>query len=118
VKAVDLIGRPVYDAGGEPLGTVNDLLFDADDTLRAPRDAGTPAYRLAALECGGVGLAHRLGYAHHRMAGPWPLPALFRLLSRRSVVVEWDDITRIDADAIHVGRHRADLPAATREDLP
>jgi hypothetical protein len=118
VKAIDLIGRPVYDVDGAPVGTVNDLLFIADDTTRAPTDAGSPAYRLDALECGGIGLGHRLGYAHHRMAGPWPLPALFRLLARHSVRIAWSDITRIEPDAIHIDRRHADLPTATRDDRP
>jgi hypothetical protein len=118
VKAADLIGRPVYDADGELVGAVHDLRFVADDTAPAPADAGTPAYRLEALECGGVGVGHRLGYAHHRMAGPWPLPALFRLLARHSVVVDWTDVTRVDPDAIHLNTRHADLPAATGDDRP
>jgi hypothetical protein len=118
VKAIDLIGSPVYDTDGQLVGTVDDLLFTADDTTRAPEDASSPAYRLDALECGGVGLGHRLGYAHHQMPGPWPLPALFRLLARRSVLIEWADIARIEPDAIHIDRRHADLPTATRKDRP
>jgi hypothetical protein len=116
VKAIDLIGRPVYDTDGQLVGTVNDLVFTVDDGLRAPEDAGSTAYRLAALECGPIGLGHRLGYSRHRMAGPWPLPALFRLLARRSVLVEWSEITRRDDGTIHLGARRADLPAADGDD--
>jgi hypothetical protein len=116
VKAIDLIGSPVYDSDGQLVGTVNDLVFTADDGHRAPEDAGSPAYRVTALECGPIGLGHRLGYSRHRMAGPWPLPALFRLLAGRSVLVEWSDISRRDGGTIHLGRRRADLPSANEDD--
>jgi hypothetical protein len=101
VRAAELIGCQVYDVSGQPVGTVHDLHF----RLRTRPD-GTQGCELNALECGGIGLGHRLGYGEGAMRGPWPLPALFRRLARRSLAVPWTQVTdfsrpRIDISARH-----------------
>jgi hypothetical protein len=100
VRAAELIGCQVYDADGQPVGTVHDLHF----RLHTQPD-GTQACRLDALECGGIGLGHRLGYGEGDMRGPWPFPQLFRRLARRSLAVPWAQVTsyrrpRIDISAL------------------
>jgi hypothetical protein len=109
MRATDLLGATVYDIDGQAVGAVRDLHFDAGG--RAVPDSGRPAYRLTALECGPVGVAHRLGYGRRTMAGPWPIPALVRRLARRSVVVNWADIARINGSRIDLTVRRADLRA-------
>jgi hypothetical protein len=109
MRAVDLLGATVYDVDGQAVGTVHDLHFEAGG--RAVPGSGRPAYRLTALECGPVGLAHRLGYGHQKLAGPWPMPALLRQLARRSLLVNWSDIARINGSRIDLTVRRADLRA-------
>jgi hypothetical protein len=64
------------------------------------------ALELDALECGGVGAGHRLGFGHGSMKGPWPLPAVFRAMADRSLVVEWRTVVRFARPRIElsVGR--------------
>ena len=69
MRAAELIGCQVYDADGQPVGTVHDLQFRLHT-----RPDGTQACQLDALECGGIGLGHRLGYGEGDMRGPWPFP--------------------------------------------
>lgn len=98
MRAVDLFGVPVYDASGTRVGKVRDLYVEAGGpTLR---DSGDPTYRLVALECGSLGLAHRLGYGRREMAGPWPLDRILARLARRSRVIAWGQIATITADRV------------------
>jgi hypothetical protein len=107
MKAVELIGVAVYDSDGAPVGAVRDLFFEAGGV--AVLDSGRPAYRLRALECGPVGLAHRLGYGHRQITGPWPLPALMRRLVRDSVLVDWEQIATLGAARIDLAVRRDQL---------
>ena len=81
----ELIGCQVYDTEGQVVGTVHDLHF----RLRVQPD-GSQACQLDALECGGIGLGHRLGYGEHAMRGPVALPAAVQVpgppLAGRSLV--------------------------------
>jgi hypothetical protein len=107
VTGAELIGCAVYDAGGALLGKVHDLRFAASGPPLP--DSGTPAYRLTALECGGAGLAHRLGYSGRTMAGPWPLTILLRRLTHHSVVVPWSAVTGVGDRRVDIGLHAGDL---------
>jgi hypothetical protein len=107
MRAIDLLGAAVYDVDGRPVGAVRDLRFQAGGP--AVKDSGRPAYRLVALECGAGGLAHRLGYGHRELAGPWPLTILLRRLARRSVVVDWGDIATIDGGKISLSTRAESL---------
>jgi hypothetical protein len=107
VIGAELIGCAVFDADGAPLGRVHDLRFAA---------SGRRRYRLTALECGGVGLAHRLGYGGRDVVGPWPLTVLMRRLTRRSVVVPWSAVARVRDRRIEVGLRRDELHPARKEE--
>jgi PRC-barrel domain len=105
----ELIGCQVYDAEGQAVGTVHDLHF----RLRVRPD-GSQVCQLEALECGGIGLGHRLGYGEHAMRGPWPFPQLFRYLGRRSLAVPWPEITAVNRPRIDISAHRDQLQPARR----
>ena len=113
MRATDLLGAVVYDSDGVPVGTVRDLRLTAGG--RPVPDSGRPAYRLSTLECGPVGVAHRLGYGHRPMSGPWPLTVLLRMLVRRSVLVDWADVTGVHGNRIDISRRRTELRAAVRD---
>jgi hypothetical protein len=113
MTGAELLGCAVYDPDGVLLGKVHDLRFAAG----GPRvgDSGTPAYQLTALECGGTGLAHRLGFVGRNMAGPWPLAALMRWLSQRSVVVPCSAMRRVVDRRVEIGLRAGDLRRADKE---
>jgi sporulation protein YlmC with PRC-barrel domain len=112
VRTSELIGCQVYDADGQKVGTVHDLHF----RLRTQPD-GSRACQLNALECGGIGFGHRLGYGEHAMRGPWPFPQLFRYLARHSLAVPWTEVTAIDGRRIGISSHRDQLQL-TRKSRP
>jgi hypothetical protein len=109
MRTSELIGCRVYDAEGQDVGTVHDLHF----RLRLQPD-GSQACQLDALECGGVGFGHRLGYGEHAMRGPWPLPQLFRYLARRSLAVPWSQVTALDRPRIDISVRRDQLQPARK----
>lgn len=109
MRAAELIGCQVYDADGQLVGTVHDLRF----RLHARPD-GTQACQLDALECGGVGLGHRLGYGEGDMRGPWPFRQLFRRLARDSVAIPWAQITDFSRPRIDISARRDQLEPARK----
>lgn len=113
MRATELLGATVYDSQGLPVGAVRDLRLRAGGPTLP--DSGSPAYRLASLECGPVGVAHRLGYGQRPMNGPWPLTALLRWLVRRSVLVDWADVTGVDGSRITICRSRDELSRAAAD---
>jgi hypothetical protein len=113
MRATQLLGATVYDRDGVAIGAVRDLRLTAGGP--AVPGSGRPAYRLSALECGPVGVAHRLGYGRRLMNGPWPLTVLLRLLIRHSVLVDWADVVGVDGDRIDVRKRRAELRRAVQE---
>jgi hypothetical protein len=107
VRTSELIGCQVYDAAGQAVGTVHDLHF----RLQTGPD-GSQQCRLDALECGGIGLGHRLGYGEHAMRGPWPFPQLFRYLARRSLAVPWSEVISVERPRIEISARRDQLEPA------
>jgi sporulation protein YlmC with PRC-barrel domain len=107
MRATDLLGLRVYTHDGMRIGTVRDLHIE-----KRPQpygDSGDPAYQVSAVECGAVGVAHRLGYTRGSITGPWPLHTLLAWFSRRSWSVPWEDIKTIRADHIVLGVDRHQL---------
>lgn len=107
MRAAELIGCQVYDAEDQLVGTVHDLRFKL-----YTRPDGDQACQLDALECGGIGLAHRLGYGEGAMRGPWPFPALFRRLARRSLAVPWSQVSGFSRPRIDISIPRDQLQPA------
>jgi hypothetical protein len=107
VRAAELIGCHVYDADGQDLGVVHDLHFRV-----RTRPAGGQVCELDILECGGIGLGHRLGYGEGDMRGPWPFPALFRRLARNSLAVPWGQVTAYQRPRIEIAARRDQLKPA------
>ncbi len=115
MRAVELIGAAVYDSDGVPVGAVRDLFFEAVGG-QVP-DSGRPAYRLRALECGAVGLAHRLGYGHRSITGPWPLTVLMQRLVQNSLIVGWEQIAALGTGRVDLAVRRDQLRWAQQEEL-
>ncbi|GAB3155478.1 hypothetical protein GCM10027290_51690 [Micromonospora sonneratiae] len=112
MRATDLLGATVYAVDGKPVGSVRDLQFEA-----RPGDGPGDAMRycLTALECGPIGIPHRLGYARGDLLGPWPLTPLLRRLSGRSLLIPWSDIVRISGARIEISRRRDELSHPDRQ---
>lgn len=107
MRATDLLGLRVYTRDGVRIGAVRDLHIE-----KRPHpcgDSGEPAYQVSAVECGAVGVAHRLGYTRGTITGPWPLPTLLAWFSRRSWLVPWEDIDSVRAGRIVLAVDRHDL---------
>jgi PRC-barrel domain len=100
MRATDLLGAAVYDNSGRKVGNVRDLRVEAGGP-GAP-GSGEPAYRLTEIEFGPVGIAHRLGYGHRSIKGPWLFERMLARLAQRSLVARWDQLER-------VGEGRIDL---------
>ncbi|HEU5385288.1 MAG TPA: PRC-barrel domain-containing protein [Streptosporangiaceae bacterium] len=109
MRASELIGCQVYDAAGQDVGTVHDLHFRMQQ-----RPDGSRVCQLDALECGGIGFGHRLGYGEHAMRGPWPFPQLFRHLTRRSLAIPWTEIDVIDGRRIDISSRRDQIEPARK----
>ena len=109
MRAAELIGCTVYDVAGQPVGTVHDLHFK----LRT-RPGGQQACDLDVLECGGIGVGHRLGYGEGAMRGPWPFPSLFRRLARDSLAIPWGHVTGFSRPRIDIAVRRDQLKPARK----
>jgi hypothetical protein len=101
------MGCVVHDSDGEVIGHVHDVRLEAVGV-----GSDDVKYRLTGLQCGGASIGHRLGYGHGDMAGPWVLLRLFRWARRRSVLVEWRDVARLEPPNIYLSRSRSDLTGA------
>jgi sporulation protein YlmC with PRC-barrel domain len=88
MKASDLIGRPVYDAGGQQLGIVTDLRCIQDGPLRGSMQ--TP--RIAALIISRRHTGSLLGYDRRRQQGPWLIRKLVQRLHRNAALIPWDAV--------------------------
>ena len=107
MRAVDLIGASVFDRTGQKVGKVHDLRFEAGG--RRVTDSGQPPYRLREIECGSAGIAHRFGFGHRDVAGPWPIDRILARLARRSLLVQWDQIASITSGRVDLTADAADL---------
>ncbi|GGU77117.1 PRC-barrel domain-containing protein [Lentzea flava] len=81
--ASDLLGRPVRDRDGKPLGRVADLLTEPDEhgRQRVVRVLVTPRRR-----------GRLLGFERPGIQRPWLLERISSLLHRGTREVPWEDI--------------------------
>lgn len=102
MRVGELLGRPVTDRDGQPLGPVHDLRID-----RLPGERG---FAVLGLVVGGprrAGLAHRLGFADDDQAGPAVLAGPLRRAAGAALWVKADDIAAWGPDEV-VLRRRSD----------
>lgn len=102
-----LLGCTVHDRDGVRVGVVHDVRLVADGP---PYRSGLPSYRLAALICGPVETAQRLGYGREDLTGPALLDRLFTYLAHHSRVVDWDLVERVSGSLLHLSVPRGELP--------
>lgn len=109
MRGAELVGRQVVDCDGQEVGHVHDLVFRQ---FPPGRDGDPPRFDLIGLACGEAGIGNRFGYVGRSMAGPWPLPALFRWLARHSLVAEWGDVESFERARITLRKRREELARA------
>jgi hypothetical protein len=92
MRASELIGLDVLDAGGRRLGMVSDLRCVQDGPLRG----GMYAPRIDALVISQARIGALLGYDRREQQGPWLIRVIVRSLHRNLMVVPWSDVTSYD----------------------
>jgi sporulation protein YlmC with PRC-barrel domain len=91
MRLSDLLESEVFDADGNGLGHVRDVLLVADGPKRG--DFG-PALRVHGVLVGRGSVGARLGLARDRMKGPWLLKLLFGRRPRH--LVEWSRVASVE----------------------
>jgi hypothetical protein len=100
MRMSDLIGCPVVDPSGQPLGKVNDVRL----VRQAP--FGEPdALRVAGVIAGKSSVAVRLGYTSPDVPGPWLLSVMFGALARNARYIPWENLE------VSAGQLRVTVPA-------
>jgi sporulation protein YlmC with PRC-barrel domain len=90
MRASDLLGLDVYDAGGKRIGRVTDLRCVLDGPLRG----ALCAPRVHALLVSKRRLNSTAGYDRHKQHGPWLIRIIVRGLHHELQVVPW---SRVDS---------------------
>jgi hypothetical protein len=93
MRLSDLLGSPVVEADGTPLGSVQDVRLVQDGPYV---DGFGHALRVEGVVTGKGSLAVKLGFARAGVAGPWPLTTIFRRLERRARYYTWDEVDMWD----------------------
>jgi hypothetical protein len=95
----DLLGSPVRDADGNPIGHVQDVRLVQDEPYVEGFGHGL---RVEGILTGRGSLAVRLGFDRAGMAGPWPLTTIFRRLERRARYYRWEQVDAWDDDGVRL----------------
>lgn len=116
MRLTEVLGARVVDRDGTELGPVRDVRL----VQRGPL-VGTFGSALVVDELivGGRPMAQRLGYDCGQVGGPWLIGLVARRLSRRAIVVPWDQVASVEARSIRLRCDRGDLASpssATRDD--
>lgn len=98
MRLSELLHSRVLDAGGRPLGVVQDVLVVEDDPLLSGH---TAPLEVEGLVVGGK-QGTRLGFERGGAGGPWPISALFRRLERRARYVPWEYVASWHDDELHL----------------
>jgi sporulation protein YlmC with PRC-barrel domain len=97
MRAGELLGRPVYDAGGRRIGRVTDL--------RCVKETGAGdawgVLRLDALVVNQRQIGARLGYDRHQRR-PALLRGVLRRLHGAATVVPWSNVASWSADGVRL----------------
>jgi hypothetical protein len=99
MRASELLGRPVLDAGGRRLGVVTDLRC----VKEAAPDGAWGVLRLDALVVDERQLGSRLGYDRHQRS-PALLRGLLRRLHGHATVVPWSAVASWSSAGIRLSR--------------
>jgi hypothetical protein len=97
MRASELIGLPVLDQGGQPLGIVTDLRCVQDGPLRGAMAA--PRVRAVIISRRHTGAL--LGYDRRDQQGPWLIRIIVRRLHRQLRIVDWEDLD-LDGESIQL----------------
>lgn len=106
MRASDLLGARVYDAGGAYVGHVSDVRLVQDGPLLGTWGA---ALRVDGLVVSPNHSGSYLGYDRGTVKGPWLVKTVVRWLHRKAVYVPWDDVASRGDRRIDVSRALADL---------
>jgi hypothetical protein len=102
MKISELLGAPVTDPAGRPIGVVRDLRVTPPPALAvAGVTVGQPGWRDAA--------AHAWGLADGRSQGPWPLGMLTRQAALRTRFVPAELVRSWGPERVIVGADAAQL---------
>jgi sporulation protein YlmC with PRC-barrel domain len=110
MRASDLIGRDVHDAGGHHLGIVTDLRCIQDGPLRGSMQSP----RITALIVSRRNTGSLLGYDRHQQQGPWLIRTIVQRLHRHAVLVPWDSLKNPTTSAAFVLSAGAAAPEPLR----
>ncbi|MCK2218825.1 hypothetical protein MF672_034285 [Actinomadura sp. ATCC 31491] len=107
MRVSDLIARPVRDSAGRTLGQVADLRLVQDGPmLRQVQHA----FRVAGLIVAARHTGRLFGYERGpAIKGPWLVRALLGRLHRDTCYVPWEQVDRLDGEAVVLRVGRADL---------
>ncbi|MET0716537.1 MAG: PRC-barrel domain containing protein [Mycetocola sp.] len=110
----DLLGKPVHAVDGSSLGAIVDVRF-----RRAPRTGRHEgALELIALVVSPHSRHSMYGYERGRVNGPLVIAALIRWLHRKSRVIPWDCVSRVDPAAVVLGVEPPVIPLDVRSPIP
>jgi hypothetical protein len=88
MRASDLTGLDVYDAGGQHFGVVTDLRCVQDGPLRGSMQAP----RVAALIVSRRHTGSLLGYDRRSQQGPWLIRTVVQRLHRHAALIPWEAV--------------------------
>lgn len=104
----ELLEHRVVDADGLEVGRVHDIRADDHDGR----------LHLTGIVTGPGAFAYRLGYATGRVQGPWLLARIAAWLRSEVLVVDWDDVDRVEDGRVHLRVTRDRLGRLDGEDRP
>ncbi|MGV0792720.1 hypothetical protein [Mycolicibacterium sp. XJ1819] len=92
----ELLGLPVRDSDRQPVGTVTDVRLN----LAEDRDTTCPTPQVFGLVVSPRTRSSYLGYERSGVNEPRVLAALLRWRHRGTRLVLWNDVARVDTDAV------------------
>jgi len=110
----ELLDTPVIDVDGERLGTIVDVRF-----RRGPRHRDHEGdLELIALIVSPHSRQSMYGYERGRVNGPAVVARVIEWLHRRSRLIPWECVQRVDDDAVVLGVRAPQIPLDVRRGIP